>query len=133
MTSAAWENNSSSEASGGDAPGTSVSAPATTEPVFYGLPQSAWIKIGILGVLFATVFWPNLRRLWEKTNPFYGEPNWGHSPCIPLIGLYYLYVNRDALLAARVRTGWLGMPILLAGLLIFGYGIWPGQNDFVKD
>jgi exosortase len=25
------------------------------------------------------------------------------------------------------------MPILLAGLLIFGYGIWPGQNDFVKD
>jgi exosortase len=97
------------------------------------LPRSAWVKIGVLTALICAVFWPNLVRLWGKTNPFYGEPNWGHSMCIPVIGLYYLYVNRDALLAAPRRTSWTGALIAVSGLLLFGYGIWPGQNDFVKD
>ena len=83
--------------------------------------------------LFAALFWPNLRRLWLKTNPISGEPNWQHSFFVPLIGLYYLYLNRDGLLKARVDTAWTGLPILLGGLLMFAYGIWPGQNDFVKD
>jgi exosortase len=103
------------------------------EMVYFGLPQTAWIKIGIFTLLFAAVFWSNLRRLWEKTNPFYGEPNWGHATCVPIIGLYFLYVNREALLSAVRKPGWLGLPILIGGLLLFGYGIWPGQNDFVKD
>ena len=107
--------------------------PAAEEVIYYGLPQSTWIKIGILTLLFGAVFWSNLRRLWEKTNPFNGEPNWGHAMCVPVIGLYFLYVNREALLSAPRRPGWLGLPILIGGLLLFGYGIWPGQNDFVKD
>ncbi len=132
----------------------------------------------------------NLHRLWDKTNPFYGEPNWGHAIFVPIVGLYYLYLNRDELLAAKVRplTGldfgrwrfitsgialacgllgyvlpplvlptssvieyatsaavglialsllamlldW-GLGTLLFGLLIFGYGIYPGQNDWLKD
>jgi len=103
------------------------------EVIYFGLPRTAWIKIGIFAALFAAVFWSNLRRLWEKTNPFYGEPNWGHATVVPIIGLYYLYVNREALLSAVRKPGWLGLPILIGGLLLFGYGIWPGQNDFVKD
>jgi exosortase len=103
------------------------------DPIHFGLPRSSWIKIGILTALIAAVFWPNLRRLWEKTNPFYGEPNWGHAICVPFIGLYYLYVNRDILLAAPRRASWSGLIFLLGGLLVFGFGIWPGQNDFVKD
>jgi exosortase len=81
----------------------------------------------------AAIFWPSLRRLWLKTNPIWGEPNWGHSMVVPIIGLYYLYINRDELLKATVRTAWTGLPILLGGLLLYAYGIWPGQNDFVKD
>jgi exosortase len=107
--------------------------PRAGDPVWYGLPQSVWIKIGVITALICAVFWPNLRRLWEKTNPFYGEPEWGHSTCIPLIGLYYLYVHRDALLAAKRQTSWTGLAVALIGLLMFGYGIWPGQNDYVKD
>lgn len=130
----------------------------------------------------------NLVRLWLKTNPFTGEPNWGHSICIPFIGLYYLYLNREELLKLKVKPllagnfsrarfisaglciaaglvamvvgprilaaqasrfhemgqalavlgvmvlalDW-GLAMLFAGLLTFAYGIWPGQNDFVKD
>jgi len=97
----------------------------------WGLKRSVWMQIGIVGCLFILLFWPNLRRLWIKTNPISGEPNWGHSVCVPLIGLYFLYVNRTALLAAvfapllpnrfnrrRVISSCIAIGI---GLLAYGY------------
>jgi exosortase len=130
-----------------------------------------------------------LYRLWVKTNPIYGEANWSHSILVPIVGLYFLFVHRDELLAAdglpfvwgrflrpgRLFSG-LGMiafggllytvfasqsgnlaDILTAlgkavgllgtlailldwslgttlfGLIVFVYGIYPGQNDYLKD
>ncbi len=150
-----------------------------------GLSVLAWAKIGIVAILFVALFRFNLVRLWLKTNPFTGEPNWGHAVCIPFIGLYYLYIHREELLltpvnplrvgqwtrmriisaAAVIGAGllaWLlsmlassdlmerpaqalivlglfalllnwGLGTLLFGILLFLYGIWPGQNDFLKD
>src|ERR1700678_1031031 len=86
------------------------------DPIVWGLKRSAWIQIGIITVLFCGLFWPNLRRLWDKTNPFYGEANWGHAICIPFIGLYYLYVNREKLLHNEP----LGKP----GRLVLGFRVW---------
>ena len=102
-------------------------------PQYGGLALTAWIKIVLVGILLIATFRFNLVRLWLKTNPINGEPNWRHAIFIPLIGMYYLYVNRDDLLAAPVRRAWSALAILAAGLLIFTYGIYPGQNDFVKD
>jgi len=103
------------------------------EPVWGGFALSSWVKFLSLSALFVLLFWPNLWRLWGKTYPFGGEAEWQHAMFIPVIGVYYLYANREQLLAARVRPGWLGAPITLLGILLFAYGIWPGQNDFVKD
>jgi exosortase len=103
------------------------------DPVYAGMRASAWMKIGITSLLFVLLFWPNLWRLWSKTRPFGGEPEWQHAPVIPILGLYYLYANREQLLASRFRPGWLGAPITIVGILLYAYGIWPGQNDFVKD
>jgi exosortase len=177
-------------------------AEPASQPLILGLSQSAWIQIGVIALLFGALFWPNLRRLWDKTNPFYGDANWGHAICIPFIGLYYLYVNRDKLLSpaqpgelSRSQTtlrvwilislvalfplalireeltpiffpaaavsafiiattfgltfiprsdslmhrarehsaGWFGGFIMLFGIAIFQYAIFPGQNDFLKD
>jgi exosortase len=73
------------------------------EPVYWGLTPAAWLKVMIAGALLVALFRFNLARLWSKTNPFTGDANWGHAPIVPLIGLYYLYLNRDALLAAPVK------------------------------
>ncbi|MDQ3439950.1 MAG: exosortase/archaeosortase family protein, partial [Planctomycetota bacterium] len=109
-------------------------APAgEAEPLYAGLKPETWLKIGTIAALFAAVFWPNLRRLWDKTNPIYGEPNWGHAVCVPIIGLYFLYANRDELLRQPVKTRWEGLLIMLGGILFYGWAIWPGQNDFFKD
>ncbi|HTL29068.1 MAG TPA: exosortase/archaeosortase family protein, partial [Tepidisphaeraceae bacterium] len=161
---------------------------ASKAPRYAGLTLQAWVQIAIITLLMVLTFRFNLLRLWLKTNPFTGEPNWGHSICIPFIGLYYLYLNREELLKAKVKpllagnfsrarfisagaciagglAAMFGGPIVLpgfasklvpmgqalaalgilvaaldwglgtlfAGLLAFAYGIWPGQNDFVKD
>lgn len=77
--------------------------PDDREPVYLGLTLSAWIRIGTIAGLMVLVFWPSLRRLWYKTNPIFGEPNWGHSIVVPIVGLYYLYLNREELLRAPIR------------------------------
>jgi exosortase len=89
-----------------------------------------WGRVLIITGLFAAVFWPNLRRLWLKTNPFTGEPNWSHAVVVPIIGLYYLFVHREDLIRAGSRQ-FLWGPILrksrlLAGLtmLILGGGFY---------
>jgi exosortase len=76
-----------------------------------GLTKSAWVKIGVITFLLCAIFWPNLRRLWEKTNPMSTQAdaaNWQHAIVVPLIGLFYLYVNREQLLKAPVRSRRLG-------------------------
>ena len=103
------------------------------EPLYYGLTAMAWLKIAVVAVLMAATFRYNLLRLWLKTNPFNGEPNWRHAICVPLIGIYYLFVHRDDLLAMPSYTAWSGLGILVFGILMFGYGIYPGQNDYIKD
>jgi exosortase len=99
-----------------------------------GLSVTAWFQIVTVAVLMCALFRFNLARLWGKTNPFNGQDsNWQHSIFVPLIGIYYLYIHRDELLKAPVRMAWSALPIMLMGILVFLYGIYPGQNDYIKD
>src|SRR5436190_11182789 len=94
-------NASTSDGAGGVA----LAAPlglGQSEPVYWGLALSTWLKVGVLALLMALLYRFNLARLWSKTNPVTGvSENWQHSFIIPLIGLYYLYVWRDDLLRPK--------------------------------
>ena len=67
------------------------------------LSTAAWVQIGVIAVLFFALFYHNLLRLWQKTAPMIGDPNWAHSVVVPLFGFYYLLIRRDELLATPVR------------------------------
>ena len=80
-------------------------------PRYGGISLHGWLAIGSVTALMVTIFWYNLTRIWLKTNPINGEGEWGHAVVVPVIGLYYLYLNRDELLKAEVK------PLLLTGAL----------------
>jgi hypothetical protein len=120
----------------GRAPG---SSDADAGPL--GLSMETWVKVAVLGPLFIAVYWLVLRWLWDKTNPIYGEANWGHAICIPVVGLYYLYINRDDLLRQPVEPLLLGKftapwrirPAI--AMIAFGAACWainPDSSGFVK-
>src|SRR5580693_3789931 len=111
----------------------SLSFPSATDGspsrLYLGLSADTWGRIGVIVLLFSALFWPNLRRLWQKTNPFTGEANWGHAICVPIIGLYYLYVHREDIEAAGprqflwgkvTRPGRLGAALAMIGLAAVG-------------
>src|SRR3954453_17115969 len=84
----------------------SMSAPAMSydrDDAQVGLSPEALVKIAILAPLFAAVYWIVLRWLWDKTNPIWGEANWGHAICIPFVGLYFLFINREDLMKEPVE------------------------------
>jgi exosortase len=66
-----------------------------------GIEPQTWGRVFVVTALFVWLFWHNLVRLWLKTNPFTGEPNWSHAVCVPIIGLYYLYIHREELIKAQ--------------------------------
>src|SRR5688572_22771361 len=113
-----------------------------TRQVYYGLTGKVWARIGIVAALLVTLFWPNLRRLFFKTAPFIGEPNWGHSFFVPLIGLYYLYLNREALLTPapvkqqKLKTlglrgvaAWLMLQVMVVGAMAMVWGYKPSAFE----
>lgn len=95
--------------------------------------KAFWVKTALISALILMAFWPNFRRLWLKTNPISGEANWGHAIAVPLIGIYYLVTNRTELFRLRSTPSWTGLPLLLFGILVWAFGIWPGRNDVVSD
>ncbi len=80
---------------------------------------------GVVLVLMAALYWPNLLRLWAKVNPIDGaqKDNWSHSILVPVLGIYYLWTRREDLRRAEVRpllpaSRW---PWLLAGGAVLAF------------
>ena len=106
---------------------------------YFGLSLETWVKVAVLAPLFIAVYWVVIRWLWDKTNPIWGEANWGHAICIPIVGLYYLYINRDELLnqpveplvLGRFTAPWRLWPAV--GMILIGAVIGFGTRGFIAD
>lgn len=97
-----------------------------------GLTARIWLMIGIITLLLSATFRFNLSRLWFKVSPLSDAPeaaNWGHSLFVPVIGLYYLYLNREQLLNSKIEPLILGgrkTPARVASLVIVLLGVLVG-------
>ncbi|RZK76892.1 MAG: hypothetical protein EOO66_32255, partial [Methylobacterium sp.] len=77
--------------------------PSAAATGWLGLPIRAWWMAGLLLACFVGLYHQSLVRLWLKTNPIDGSSEWAHAMFVPVIGLYYLYLNLDDLKRARVK------------------------------
>ena len=87
-----------------------------------GLSRQFWWMAGLLALCFVGLYWRGLWRLWIKTNPYDGSAEWAHAMFVPLIGLYYLYLNLDELRRQPVRP-LLGFDFTRARLLSAGVAL----------
>jgi len=116
----------------------------SAQPRYGGITLSGWLAIVSVTGLMVVIFWFNLTRLWGKTNPFNGEGDWGHAIVVPLIGLYYLFLNRDELLKEKVEPllltggfrgrvwGAAGLLGVAAGAYVLGPVLVPSQGEILQ-
>lgn len=100
---------------------TAVAEPAVATG-WLGLSVRAWWMAGLLLVAYVGLYHESLQRLWIKTNPIDGSAEWAHAMFVPVIGLYYLYLNLDELKRARVRP-LLGLDLYAGRFLAAGASI----------
>lgn len=91
--------------------------------------RAAWIQVGVLAALILWLFWHEVHRLF---NLWQTQSNWSHGFVVPLFSLYFLYAHREELARTPVRSSIWGLPVLLAGLALYLYSIWPLQMGYPK-
>jgi exosortase len=100
-----------------------VTMPAAEWRMTFDRP--AQIKAGLILAAFVAVFWD----LLDFVPPTYGdlvyswifESDWSHGPLIPLFSLYLVYVKWDQVRRCPIRHAWVGLGILITGLLLYSW------------
>ena len=100
----------------------------SAQPITAPISPVTWKHLLLLAAAFAGLYWMNLQRLWQWTNPSSGDPNWGHAFFIPLISLAYLLEHRDRLKKTPVQPSSAGLLFIAGGIALFICGIGIGAN-----
>ena len=110
----------------------SESASATPDAAPAGgtlIPPHARVQIAILAGLFVALHWDILYRLGRFAA---SDDDWSHAFILPVISIFFIYLNRDRLARIRPHTSWWGLPIMLVGLFGYFLSIYPVRNDMFK-
>src|SRR5437764_15266485 len=83
------------------------------------LPTRQWVRsVYLLAALLAVlgwVYWPGLVQMVQRWS---SDPQYTHGYVVPLFAAIVLWFRRDSFPHERIRTSWLGVPLLLlAGVL----------------
>jgi exosortase len=107
-------------------------AAATTPQPAPLISRDAWVRIGVVGLLFVLLFNDFLYRAFGFSfdggfhfRGYVSDGNWSHALVVPLISLYFLYQHREELRRTPVRTGWLGLIPLILGIVFYALAIGP--------
>ncbi len=80
------------------------------------------IQAVVLGGLLIGAFWISL-----KTSVIYrwqNDADWSHGWLVPMFSFYFLSVHRDELAAAKRRSSYFGLVLLLAVLAVYFWTLW---------
>ncbi len=114
---------------------TVTSSDSTTRPSSSGeadtrfLSQNVRARFALILACFAALHYDILYRIGIFAAT---DGDWSHAFLVPLISFYMIYQQRDQIDRIAPKTSWLGIPILLAGIALYFYGMYPTQNDMVK-
>jgi exosortase len=81
-----------------------------------GLVMTGALALGVIGLFY---------RFFEQQHRFSTKnmADWGHAYVIPLISIYILWQNRDALAKANLRTFWPALVPLVLGVFCYWFFI----------
>ncbi len=71
------------------------------------------------------VFWHFFSR--QLRFAIHQQADWGHTLVVPFIAGYFVWLNRERLLRAGLRTTWLGLPAVVAGVAWYQF-CWLGPQ-----
>jgi len=81
------------------------------------LNQRRAVAIGLVSIAFVGLFF---RWIWfQHRHSAAAIEDWGHAYLIPLISLYYIWINRDKLARLRAETFWPGLAPLTLGIMSY--------------
>ena len=77
--------------------------------------RELWLGVIGLGILLIVV---NVRTILDLNDRWTRDPNYGHGVLIPFIALYFVYATRGRLRGLEPRRSYLGLAVLLVGMLL---------------
>lgn len=87
--------------------------------------------LGATALLFVLYHRVYLDRMFRIATDSLGS-DWSHALIIPVISAYFIHQRRSELAAITPRVFLPGLALLLAGLLSFGFWVYPGRNDMLQ-
>jgi exosortase len=73
-----------------------------------------WLALAVVGALLGVLYFASVQFL---TIQWYSDASWSHGFAVPLIAVFFIRLKWDLLKQLPVRGSWIGLPVLLAGIL----------------
>lgn len=104
----------------------SATPTARTAELRLAFDRPAQIKAVVIGLLFVATFWNLLAfvpPLGALLHAWAHELDWSHGWLIPVFSGYLVFIHWDRIRRCPVRHAWLGLPVLLVGLLVYVWSL----------
>lgn len=112
---------------------TPANEPAAPHAAIASRPHTltAWAWLLLLLTAFVALHFTFLRRVFLIATSEYGA-DWSHAVLLPPLAAWLVYRRRHELFASAPRPNWLGLPVMLVGVLAHLAGIYPIRNDMAQ-
>ena len=105
-----------------------ATTPSISPPTM-SFDRATQVRVAVVGLAFSAVFYNVFLDLGHK---WYTSADWSHGWLIPLFSVYLVYLRWDRVRRAPLRHTWVGLVLMIAGLLGYQYYLWVQRMDYPK-